>query len=141
MPARNSALALPREQPSETQAQFPKIPDKIYFTISEVSKLCDVKDHTLRYWEEEFAEFLQIKRWHGRRRYERTHILVLRRIRVLVHDRGFTISGARKELERSLESRAVRREESEPDTSLVDELRELRSLIDVARDSLKSTSL
>ena len=100
-----------------------------------------MKDHTLRYWEEEFAEFLQVKRWHGRRRYERNHILILRKIRILVHDRGFTIAGARKELESTFSERSAQEQKSSVERSLNEELKELRSMIDQARDSLKSLSL
>ena len=74
---------------------LPTIPSKQYFTIGEVSKLCDVKPHVLRYWEQEFTEINPVKRRGNRRYYQREDILIIRRIRSLLHEQGYTIAGAR----------------------------------------------
>ena len=78
--------------------QLPPIPPKRYFTIGEVSELCGVKTHVLRYWEQEFDDLQPVKR-RGNRRYYREHdILLVRRIRALLYDQGYTIGGARQKL-------------------------------------------
>lgn len=77
---------------------LPEIPDKRYFTIGEVSDLCDVKPHVLRYWEQEFAQLRPMKRRGNRRYYQHHEVLLVRMIRELLYDRGFTISGARNQL-------------------------------------------
>ena len=75
------------------------IPDKRYFTIGEVSELCLVKPHVLRYWEQEFPQLSPVKRRGNRRYYQRDDVLVIREIRELLYDQGFTIGGARQQLE------------------------------------------
>lgn len=75
------------------------IPAKRYFTIGEVSELCDVKPHVLRYWEQEFAQLRPMKRRGNRRYYQHHEVLMIRRIRDLLYDEGFTISGARGKLQ------------------------------------------
>ncbi|MET1253624.1 MerR family transcriptional regulator [Aliikangiella maris] len=75
------------------------IPDKRYFTIGEVSELCLVKPHVLRYWEQEFPQLKPVKRRGNRRYYQREDVLVIREIRELLYDQGFTIGGARQQLE------------------------------------------
>ena len=75
------------------------IPDKRYFTIGEVSELCLVKPHVLRYWEQEFPQLSPVKRRGNRRYYQREDVLVIREIRELLYDQGFTIGGARQQLE------------------------------------------
>ncbi len=77
---------------------LPAIPPKRYFTIGEVSDLCGVKAHVLRYWEQEFAQLKPVKRRGNRRYYQHHEVLLIRRIRELLYDRGFTISGARSQL-------------------------------------------
>lgn len=77
---------------------LPAIPPKRYFTIGEVSELCGVKAHVLRYWEQEFAQLKPVKRRGNRRYYQHHEVLLIRRIRELLYDRGFTISGARTQL-------------------------------------------
>lgn len=77
---------------------LPPIPPKRYFTIGEVSDLCGVKAHVLRYWEQEFAQLKPVKRRGNRRYYQHHEVLLIRRIRELLYDRGFTISGARTQL-------------------------------------------
>ncbi len=78
---------------------LPPIPGKRYFTIGEVSKLCDVKPHVLRYWEQEFPQLKPIKRRGNRRYYQRHEVKLIRTIRKLLYVQGFTISGARSKLE------------------------------------------
>ena len=77
---------------------LPPIPSKRYFTIGEVSELCAVKAHVLRYWEQEFTQLRPMKRGGNRRYYQHHEVLLIRRIRELLYDQGFTISGARNKL-------------------------------------------
>ena len=79
-------------------AELPPIPGKRYFTIGEVSGLCAVKPHVLRYWEQEFPQLKPVKRRGNRRYYQRQDVLMIRQIRSLLYDQGFTIGGARKQL-------------------------------------------
>lgn len=78
---------------------LPPIPTKRYFTIGEVSELCDVKPHVLRYWEQEFTQLRPVKRRGNRRYYQRHEVLLIRQIRQLLYDEGFTIHGARSRLD------------------------------------------
>ena len=82
-----------------TKVQLPPIPAKRYFTIGEVSELCGVKPHVLRYWEQEFTQLKPVKRRGNRRYYQHHEVLLIRRIRELLYDEGFTISGARNRLD------------------------------------------
>ncbi|OLB14741.1 MAG: transcriptional regulator [Gammaproteobacteria bacterium 13_2_20CM_66_19] len=82
----------------KSNAQLPPIPGKRYFTIGEVSELCGVKPHVLRYWEQEFPQLKPVKRRGNRRYYQRQDVLVIRQIRSLLYDQGFTIGGARNKL-------------------------------------------
>lgn len=75
--------------------ELPVIPGKRYFTIGEVSELCAVKPHVLRYWEQEFPQLNPVKRRGNRRYYQRQDVLMIRQIRALLYDQGFTIGGAR----------------------------------------------
>ena len=79
-------------------AELPPIPGKRYFTIGEVSGLCAVKPHVLRYWEQEFPQLKPVKRRGNRRYYQRQDVLMIRQIRPLLYDQGFTIGGARQRL-------------------------------------------
>jgi DNA-binding transcriptional MerR regulator len=81
------------------KVQLPPIPAKRYFTIGEVSELCGVKPHVLRYWEQEFTQLKPVKRRGNRRYYQHHEVLLIRRIRELLYEQGFTISGARNRLE------------------------------------------
>jgi DNA-binding transcriptional MerR regulator len=92
----------------ETPVVLPPIPAKRYFTIGEVSDLCGVKPHVLRYWEQEFTQLKPIKRRGNRRYYQHHEVLLIRRIRELLYEEGFTISGARNRLD---DSRANERED------------------------------
>ncbi len=82
-------------QPS---SELPPIPSKRYFTIGEVSELCGVKPHVLRYWEQEFSQLKPVKRRGNRRYYQHHEVMLIRRIRELLYEQGFTISGARNRL-------------------------------------------
>ena len=81
--------------------ELPPIPAKRYFTIGEVSELCGVKPHVLRYWEQEFTQLKPVKRRGNRRYYQHHEVLLVRRIRELLYQQGFTISGARNRLEQN----------------------------------------
>ena len=80
-------------------SELPPIPAKRYFTIGEVSDLCGVKSHVLRYWEQEFTQLKPVKRRGNRRYYQHHEVLLIRRIRELLYEEGFTISGARSRLD------------------------------------------
>ena len=86
---------------SRRKAELPPIPAKRYFTIGEVSELCGVKPHVLRYWEQEFTQLKPVKRRGNRRYYQHHEVLLIRRIRELLYEEGFTISGARNRLDSS----------------------------------------
>ena len=113
---------------SETPAaaELPPIPAKRYFTIGEVSELCGVKPHVLRYWEQEFTQLRPVKRGGNRRYYQHHEVLLIRRIRELLYQDGFTISGARNRLD-ELASR--KREDAEEAIGLRGQLAAVRSEI------------
>lgn len=93
-------------EPHVADIALPAIPAKRYFTIGEVSELCGVKAHVLRYWEQEFTQLKPVKRGGNRRYYQHHEVLLIRRIRELLYEEGFTISGARSRLDQQhLESR------------------------------------
>ena len=79
-------------------SELPPIPEKIYFTIGEVGRLCRLKPHVLRYWEQEFTQLSPSKRTGNRRYYQHKDVLLIREIRSLLHDQGYTIEGARSQL-------------------------------------------
>ncbi|MBU1691575.1 MAG: MerR family transcriptional regulator [Gammaproteobacteria bacterium] len=89
-----------------SKPDLPPIPAKRYFTIGEVSELCGVKPHVLRYWEQEFTQLKPVKRRGNRRYYQHHEVLLVRRIRDLLYEQGFTISGARHRLEEAGEREA-----------------------------------
>jgi DNA-binding transcriptional MerR regulator len=91
---------------SPSKPSLPAIPAKRYFTIGEVSELCGVKPHVLRYWEQEFTQLKPVKRRGNRRYYQHHEVLLIRRIRQLLYEEGFTISGARHRLEQAVEQGA-----------------------------------
>jgi len=125
---------------------LPSIPAKRYFTIGEVAQLCGVKAHVLRYWEQEFTQLRPMKRRGNRRYYQHHEVLMIRRIRELLYDQGFTISGARNRLqeqaqaqpdaapdpapaeEAATDAAALAREPLEPD-ELHRQLKEIRALL------------
>lgn len=109
-------------------SELPPIPAKRYFTIGEVSELCGLKAHVLRYWEQEFTQLKPVKRSGNRRYYQHHEVLLIRRIRELLYEQGFTIHGARNQLENSDQAKA---HASEPAPSVnVNALRkEIREVI------------
>ena len=120
------------------KAELPPIPAKRYFTIGEVSELCGVKPHVLRYWEQEFTQLKPVKRRGNRRYYQHHEVLLIRRIRELLYEEGFTISGARNRLDNALGSE----ERAEPagraagngtGADLTAIKRELRALLETLR--------
>ena len=124
------------------KTDLPPIPAKRYFTIGEVSELCGVKPHVLRYWEQEFTQLKPVKRRGNRRYYQHHEVLLIRRIRELLYEDGFTISGARNRLDEGVASardaaREAHRAEApaaEPRGFDVGELRRaLRELLDGLR--------
>jgi len=120
-----------------TKDSLPAIPAKRYFTIGEVSELCGVKPHVLRYWEQEFTQLRPVKRRGNRRYYQHHEVLLIRRIRELLYEQGFTISGARNRLDESLSSSPARSAPSasrSPDgrnVSLNNLKQELKNVIDL----------
>lgn len=94
------------ENKANSRDSLPPIPAKRYFTIGEVSDLCGVKPHVLRYWEQEFTQLKPVKRRGNRRYYQHHEVLLIRRIRDLLYEQGFTISGARNRLDESTGSNA-----------------------------------
>ena len=120
------------------KAELPPIPAKRYFTIGEVSELCGVKPHVLRYWEQEFTQLKPVKRRGNRRYYQHHEVLLIRRIRELLYEDGFTISGARNRLDNAMsEERAEAPARAErggaPGADLAAIKRELRALLDSLR--------
>jgi DNA-binding transcriptional MerR regulator len=98
---------------------LPAIPAKRYFTIGEVSELCGVKPHVLRYWEQEFTQLKPLKRRGNRRYYQHHEVLLIRRIRELLYEHGFTINGARNRLEEPLPASVVRARPARPEDMTV----------------------
>ena len=90
------------------EQQLPSIPGKRYFTISETSGLCEVKQHVLRYWEQEFSQLRPIKRKGNRRYYQRHDVLLIRQIKELLYDNGYTILGAKQKLNADENSRQTK---------------------------------
>ena len=113
------------------KADLPPIPAKRYFTIGEVSELCGVKPHVLRYWEQEFTQLKPVKRRGNRRYYQHHEVLLIRRIRELLYDQGFTISGARNRLDEIVSEPARSGRGSR--ANLASLRRELKSVIEVLR--------
>ena len=101
------------ENNKSAKVSLPPIPAKRYFTIGEVSELCGVKPHVLRYWEQEFTQLKPVKRRGNRRYYQHHEVLLIRRIRELLYEQGFTISGARNRLDETMRDRGNHREKAE----------------------------
>ena len=95
-------MAGPRTPDRGSGVALPPIPAKRYFTIGEVSDLCGVKPHVLRYWEQEFTQLKPVKRRGNRRYYQHHEVLLIRRIRELLYEQGFTINGARNRLDEAI---------------------------------------
>ena len=111
---------------------LPPIPAKRYFTIGEVSELCGVKPHVLRYWEQEFNQLKPVKRRGNRRYYQHHEVLLVRRIRELLYNQGFTISGARGRLDESIAASCTAVLAPE---ALRSELLNISKLLDTAKKS------
>lgn len=109
--------------------ELPSIPGKRYFTIGEVSELCGVKPHVLRYWEQEFPSLKPVKRRGNRRYYQRHEVILIRQIRSLLYEQGYTIGGARQKLSGSWQ------EEEVPDYKQT--LREIRNELEQVLELLK----
>ena len=126
------------------EKDLPLIPAKRYFTIGEVSDLCAVKPHVLRYWEQEFTQLRPMKRRGNRRYYQHHEVLMIRRIRDLLYDEGFTISGARNKLQEIVQTERDKRRNGEVLLDGVDELGgtvdELDALSDTSDSELTETS-
>jgi DNA-binding transcriptional MerR regulator len=120
---------------NEVPETLPPIPAKRYFTIGEVSELCAVKPHVLRYWEQEFTQLKPVKRRGNRRYYQHHEVLLVRRIRELLYQEGFTISGARNKLG---ESAIHEHEASEEVERLRSAVAEVRASVIELLDQLKS---
>ena len=110
---------------------MPPIPAKRYFTIGEVSELCGVKPHVLRYWEQEFTQLKPVKRRGNRRYYQHHEVLLIRRIRELLYEQGFTISGARARLD---EAAVQMKPASQAKLNAASLRRELQEVLDVLRN-------
>ncbi|EDY87617.1 transcriptional regulator, MerR family [gamma proteobacterium HTCC5015] len=109
--------------------ELPPIPSKRYFTIGEVSELCAVKPHVLRYWEQEFSQLKPVKRRGNRRYYQRHDVILIRQIRSLLYDQGFTIGGARQQL-----SGEQAKDDSNQSQQIVRQLRvELEDVLDILK--------
>jgi DNA-binding transcriptional MerR regulator len=117
---------------------LPPIPAKRYFTIGEVGDLCGVKPHVLRYWEQEFTQLRPMKRRGNRRYYQHHEVLMIRRIRDLLYDQGFTISGARNKLQEIVQIDRDKRRNGEVRLEGVDDLEDLDDLdeVNVSLDDL-----
>ena len=110
-------------------SELPAIPGKRYFTIGEVSDLCAVKPHVLRYWEQEFPQLKPLKRRGNRRYYQRHDVILIRQIRSLLYEQGFTIGGARQRL-----SGSEAKEDSNQSQQIIRQLRlELEEVLDLLR--------
>ena len=104
------------------ESSLPSIPAKRYFTIGEVSELCGVKPHVLRYWEQEFTQLRPMKRRGNRRYYQHHEVLMIRRIRDLLYEQGFTISGARNKLQEIVQLEREKKRAGEVMLNGLDEL-------------------
>jgi DNA-binding transcriptional MerR regulator len=120
-------------EPTPVRQPLPPIPAKRYFTIGEVSELCGVKPHVLRYWEQEFAQLKPVKRRGNRRYYQHQEVLLIRRIRQLLYEEGFTISGARNRLDAASQEGNRRAAPPSDKLDFAQLKSELRGLIDLLR--------
>ena len=113
--------------------ELPQIPGKRYFTIGEVSELCAVKPHVLRYWEQEFPQLRPVKRSGNRRYYQRHEVELIREIRRLLYLDGYTISGARNQLQKPITKVEINpplNSVQQDYRAIIDELREISSLLE-----------
>lgn len=113
-------------------SELPPIPSKRYFTIGEVSELCGVKPHVLRYWEQEFSQLKPVKRRGNRRYYQHHEVMLIRRIRELLYEQGFTISGARNRLLNDAQAaEAAPEAKAAPAVSYAEIKRSLKEILDL----------
>lgn len=110
-------------------SELPVIPGKRYFTIGEVSELCLVKPHVLRYWEQEFPQLTPVKRRGNRRYYQRGDVQIIRSIRELLYEHGFTIGGARQKLEQDNGKSAEKPKNTQSIKQIIGELEEVLALL------------
>jgi DNA-binding transcriptional MerR regulator len=122
------------------EKSLPSIPAKRYFTIGEVGDLCGVKPHVLRYWEQEFTQLRPMKRRGNRRYYQHHEVLMIRRIRDLLYDQGFTISGARNKMQELLQGERDKKRNGEVMLDGVEVLEMDDAEIDDFEDSLPPDS-
>jgi DNA-binding transcriptional MerR regulator len=116
-----------------SNSELPPIPAKRYFTIGEVSELCGVKPHVLRYWEQEFPSLKPVKRRGNRRYYQRHDVLMIRQIRSLLYEQGFTIGGARQRLDGDA-NKVEQKSESHVPTELIRQMRaDLEAVLEILR--------
>jgi DNA-binding transcriptional MerR regulator len=120
------------------EKDLPLIPAKRYFTIGEVSDLCGVKPHVLRYWEQEFTQLRPMKRRGNRRYYQHHEVLMIRRIRDLLYDEGFTISGARNKLQEIVQTKRDKRRDGEVMLEGVDDFGDAADEIDAMSEAADS---
>lgn len=120
------------------EKDLPLIPAKRYFTIGEVSDLCGVKPHVLRYWEQEFTQLRPMKRRGNRRYYQHHEVLMIRRIRDLLYDEGFTISGARNKLQEIVQTERDKRRDGEVMLEGVDDFGDAADEIDAMSEAADS---
>ncbi|MEZ7848613.1 MAG: MerR family transcriptional regulator [Polaromonas sp.] len=120
------------------EKDLPLIPAKRYFTIGEVSDLCGVKPHVLRYWEQEFTQLRPMKRRGNRRYYQHHEVLMIRRIRDLLYDEGFTISGARNKLQEIVQTERGKRRDGEVMLEGVDDFGDAAEEIDAMSEAADS---
>ncbi len=124
------------------ESSLPSIPAKRYFTIGEVSELCGVKPHVLRYWEQEFTQLRPMKRRGNRRYYQHHEVLMIRRIRDLLYEQGFTISGARNKLQELVQQERDKKRAGEVMLQGLDDLEDNLSVDDTrAEDIWQFTSV
>jgi DNA-binding transcriptional MerR regulator len=116
----------------QAKRSLPPIPAKRYFTIGEVSELCGVKPHVLRYWEQEFAQLRPVKRRGNRRYYQHHEVLLIRRIRELLYEQGFTINGARNRLDELVRERG-QQESAEAVPDLAGIRREIAGVLELLK--------
>ncbi len=113
----------------KSKLNLPNIPNKRYFTIGEVSTLCILKTHVLRYWEQEFPQLKPNKRRGNRRYYQYKDVIMIRKIRELLYEKGFTIQGARKELQNNREKKQTKIETSHIIKECIAELKSIQQLL------------
>lgn len=118
-------------EPSQND-ELPVIPGKRYFTIGEVSELCAVKPHVLRYWEQEFPQLKPVKRRGNRRYYQREDVILVRQIRHLLYEDGFTIGGARQKLSTPDASENLGEDRKELIRQMIKELEQILDMLEVA---------